>query len=252
MAIVYSAIDCDEVYGTREESATIEGGWEASVSLQCLSTNKDALIDDLLSNQRPYPNINTPQPPRAYAASAVPIYTELPADGQGYVWNEHVVTVQYTSDPERTLVTETLEPDAEFTRLDHRFFRWAADGGPLTEGEAPGFLQVSLKLKRKYYQAPLVPTDILIPGRVHNAAYNSLLLGLTFPSESLLLTPEPVDRTITTSGSDGYNYAISFSFKPNGWNTYWRPQTQTWDRIVLADGTPYNSYPLANLSSLLS
>lgn len=251
MTIVYSSVDCTEVYGTRREEATIEGGLSASVQLKVAAANKDSLIDDLLSNQREYPNLNAAYKPRAYRASATPITSSTAASGQGYVYDHYHVDVQYTSDPQRSLFSETIEPIAEFVRLDHRFFRWSS-GVPLTEGEAPGVIRRELKLVRKYFNRSSVPSAILTaPGSVHNAAYTSPVLGLTFPAETLLFAPEPVDRTVTTSGSQGYNYTIGFHFKPNGWNKYWRPQSQAWESIYLSNGTAYKSYPPADLSALL-
>lgn len=249
---VYSAIDCTEVSGTRNEQATIEGGWSASVQLKVTNANKEALINDLLTYQRDYPNLLTAYKPRAFSAAAKPFSSNTPAVGQAYVYDHYLVDVQYASDPERTLVSESIEPTVEFIRLDHRHFRWTS-GAPLTEGEAPGVLRPELKLVRKYFNKLLVPNEVITkPGHVHNQPYTSPLLGITFPAGTLMLAPEPVDRTITTAGSQGFNYTISLLYKPNGWNKYWRPQTQAWEAIQLPDGTPYLNYPSSNLSAVLA
>ena len=251
MTIVYSAIDCDEVYGTRREAGSIEGGIQASVTLRVSAANKDLLVEDLLFYQREYPNIGATYPPRAYQAAITPVYAESPVTGQGYVYDAFDVAVNYTTDPNRTLVSESIEPTADFTRLDHRFFRWASNT-PLTEGESPGLLRRELKLVRKLFQRPYVPTAVISkPGAVHAYPYTSPLLGVTFPTESMLFAPEPVTRTITTAGSAGFDYTLSFLVKPNGWNKYWRPSTQSWEAIYLPDGTEYKSYPPEDLSALL-
>lgn len=248
---IWSTIDCEEVHTSDSENYSIEGGFQASVTLKVSAANKDALIDDLLGNQREWPRSTFPTKPRAFSASVSGFYSESPVIGQTYVYDEYLATIQYSTDPNKTIVSETIEPDAEFIRLDHRNFRWSSDGAPLTEGEAPGFLQTSMKLIRKYFNQIEVPTLLLTPGVVHNAAYVSSL-GLTFPAETLLLTPQPISRTVTTAGSEGFNFSVGFSYKPNGWNKYWRPDTQTWDRIILANGTAYNSYPLVDLTGVLS
>lgn len=249
----YSAIDCAEVHGSLTEDFSIEGGIQASVVLECDAGNKDALIDDLISNQREWPGLTGwVVRPRAFAATATPFSTNQPVVGQSYVWDTYRVAVKYSTDANRTLFSESIEPTAEFVRLDHRFFRWSS-GVPLTEGEAPGVLRRELKLVRKNFNEFAVPTAVLtLPGAVNNAPYTSSMLGLTFNSETLLFAPEPVDRTVTTAGSSGYNYTLAFHFKPNGWNKYWRPQSQSWESIYLADGTEYKSYPPESFASLLT
>lgn len=249
---VYSpVVDCDEVYGSRVENFN-EDDITASVQLLVLSDDKDALIDDLLSNERPYPNIASANPPLAQTASAVPFYTEeIPAD-QGFVFSKHVVTVNYSTDPEREIFSETIEPEAEFMRLDYRFFRWS-DGTPITDGEAPGLLQRTLRLVRKYRDTAVIPPEVLTKiGYVHTGVYASSLLGLTFPARTLLLVPNPVSRTITTSGSQGYNFSIAWSFRPQGWNKFWRPSVQAYQTLKTLSGANYLSYPEEDLSALLT
>lgn len=247
---VYSSIPCDEVYGTRQENFG-EDDITASVQLYVLAANKDALVDDLLTNQREYPNIATLNPPKARTAGVVPFYSESVPAGQGFVYDAFLVTVGYTTDPAREILTETIEPEAEFTRLDYRFFRWS-DGTPITDGESPGLLQRSLRLVRSYKDAVLVPTEIVTKiGTVHSGVYTSSLLGLTFPAKTLLLVPNPVSRTITTAGSEGYNFSIAWSFRPQTWNKFWRPNTLAYESLVNLAGTPYLSYPEEDLSALL-
>lgn len=247
----YSSIDCQEVYGTRRENTSIEGGIQASVQLKVVASLKDALLFDLLSNQRDWPNMLVINPPRAYSASSSPFSSNSPVEGQSYRYDHYLVDVQYTTDPDKTLFSESIEPTAEFVRLDYRFFRWSS-GAPLTEGEAPGILRRELKLVKKYYNKMFVPAETITkPGSVHNAPYTSPLLGLTFPAETLMYAPDPVDRTVLTSGTAGFNFTNSFHYKPNGWNKYWRPQTQSWESIYLADGTEYKSYPPEDLSAVL-
>lgn len=253
----YSLVSCDEEHGTVNANYSIEGGIQASVGLRVTNANKELLVDDLLSNQREWPHTGFTEKPRAYAASLTPVATEgpgggAPSTGQTINYTHWIANVSYTTDPTRTLISESIEPSGEFVRLDHRLFRWNNDNAPLLPGESPGILRRRLKLTRRLFQQPAVPTAILSVGAVHNAAYASPLLGITFAANTLLLEPQPVERTITTAGSEGFNYTISFLYQPEGWNKYWRTDTQAWDSIKLADGTAYNSYPPTNLSALLN
>lgn len=252
MPLAYSAIECFEVKGTAREDYSIEGGIQASVRLEVSGANRISLINDLLANQRAWPALSAmTQPPRAYAASAVPFSTDQVVDGQVYTWDVYQVDVKYSTDPTRTIVSESIEPSAEFVRLDHRFFRWAS-GAPLTDQEAPGLLKPGLILSKTYYQQTLVPNEVLTgAGKVHNASYTSSF-GLTFAAESLLYLPNPVTKTVTTAGSDGYTYTNKFSWNPYGWNKFYRPATNSWENIYDLLGNVVKPYAPANLSALLS
>lgn len=250
MSLVYSTVDCAEVLHSRRETGDIESGYSASIQLEVDAANKDALVLDILSNQRVCPFITGSGAPRANTCAVEPIFTTQPANGQGYDYNKYHVTVNY-SNKVSTIVVEEIEPIAEFLRLDHRFFRWSSDA-PLHEGEAPGFLYQSMNLVFKYVNKSLVPTAIITgPGKVHNASWTSPTTGLTFPAETLLFCPGPLSNTYTTGGSSGFSYATKFAFRPNGWNKTWRPSTMAWESIYLPNGTQYKSYPPADLSALL-
>lgn len=250
MPLVYSTVPCAEVYDTRKFSGDETSGWTASVQLQVNKANMYALIIDLLTNRPACPFI-ADNPPRVKTASVSTITTNnnAPID-QGYDYEEFYVDVNY-SNTIRTIVSEEIEPIAEFIRLDPRRFRWSS-GAPLTEGEAPGYLYQTMNLIFKYTNQLTVPPAFLTGiGHVHNAAWVSPTTGLTYASETLLFCPAPISNTYTTGGSTGFNYTIKFAYRPNGWNKYWRPQTQAWENIYLDNGTLYNSYPPADLSSLL-
>lgn len=251
MSLVYSTVDCAEVYDTRRESGDILSGYTASVVLQVNKANKDALVLDLLVNQRTCPFISGPNSPTAKNCAVSPITTgSNPAIDQGYDYEEYNVAVNY-SNTISTLVVEEIEPIAEFIRLDPRMFRWAS-GAPLTDGEAPGFLYQSMNLIFKYVNQPLVPSLILTaPGKVHNATWTSPTTGLSYPAETLLFCPGPLSNTYTTGGSTGFSYATKFAYKPNGWNKYWRPKSQAWESMYLSNGTIYKSYIPTNLATLL-
>lgn len=250
MPLTFSTVSCSEVYGTRQESGDINSGYTCSVTLQVSKANLTALLDDIIGNQRTCPWITGPLSPTAKSFGVTPLAV-IGVDGQGYDWDVYHVTIGY-SNQITTDVVEELEPIAEFRILDYRRFRWS-NGVPLTENEAPGWLYQSCNLVRKFSSQPSIPPQLISGiGYVHNAPYVSTTFGLTFPAETLLYCPAPISNATTNYGSSSYNFVVKFSYRPQGWNKYWRPETGTWEQIILPNGSVYKSYPPANLSALLS
>jgi hypothetical protein len=252
MVAIYSTVTCAEEHATQSEDWGVDR-WDASVVLRCAWANRYLLVNDILGNQRQWPYSGYGAVPRAASASVVPDETQYVQDGQGMQYIDALVTVGYSSDVEEDLVAETIEPNAEFVTLDHKKFRWgAANGDPLLAAEAPGKLTRSLSITRQLFKLTSIPTTVLSSvGGVNNAVYNSALLGLSFPTETLLYTPPNMGRTITTAGSKGWNLTMKFMYKPDTWNKFWRAKTQAYTRIYNLSGGIYYNHPLKDFSSLL-
>lgn len=251
----YSSITCCEEFGSQQENRTLSD-WSPSVVLRCAWSSRHALVADLLGNRREWPH-GTGDKPRAVSASIVPFpSTEVGTiTGQSHNYDDALVTVNYSSNVESDLVSESLEPTVEFQILDYKRFRWGSGSGdPLLEGEAPGKQLRGLNLVRTFYGLSSLPTEILTGvGKVHNASYVSSLLGLTFAADTLLFVPPSLNRTITTAGSRGWTATVKFVYKPETWNKFWRASSGAYESIYLAgSGSAYESYPPANLSALLA
>lgn len=259
MALDYSSVACSEEFDTYSEDFSVDGEpISARVTLRCAYSDRYALVDDLLSNARTPPQMsgfaNPPQARRAGVKpfpgdeEAVPITT----DGQGIVYSEALVSVEYST-LIMDLVSESIEPTAEFLTQDHRRFRWgAANGDPLLEAEAPGRLYQSMNIVRTLYYVASVPPEVLtLVGKVNNAQWVSGLLGLTFATETMLYQPPNVSRKIATNGSDGFTITSKFSYKTPGWNWYWRAKTQSWAQIYIVGGAVYKQYIPADMAALL-
>jgi hypothetical protein len=156
-----------------------------------------------------------------------------------------VVSVNYNTTI-TDVAAESIEPNMEAIPLDFSYFNWGGVGGPkLLEGEAPPLILRSLNLVRTRYRLSTVSNDVIaLVGYTNQAAYTSSLLGLTFPIDTLLYLPSPITRSLTTLSSTGYTVTLRFSYKPQGWNKYWRAKTQAWENIYLSgSATPAYSYP---------
>lgn len=273
MSIAFSVINCCEEHVTQRETWS-ENEVAAQVVLHCDWSLRHALVADLMTGNtsggpREWPYMTwASDPPRCISCSIAPLETTYTQDAQGMTYDTAKVTVNYSTRAAEDLIAESLEPTAEFMTLDYRRFRWSgADGSasaeedasgsgtqgdPLQEGEAPGKLIRGLNLVRKHFKVTSVPaTSLTLPGSVNHAAYTSSLLGLTFKKETLLFSPPSLERTVKTTGVEAWNVTVKFTYKPDGWNKFWRAKTQRYERIHNLDGTPYNNYPLKDFSTFL-
>lgn len=251
----FSAIDCCEEAGTAQENySEINGVMTASVTLRCTWANRHVLVQDVVGNKRQWPKGGFVLP-LAHAAAIVPVITPgaVPQDGQEIIYGDALVTINYSSIV-TDLVSHSIEPTAEFITLDYRRFRWgAADGLPLAEEEAPGLLMRGLNLVVTEMEVfpPLPANYLTAPGSVNNAAVSSALLGLTFGAETLLFAPPSISMSRNTLGQVKTQVVKKFTFKPQGWNVYYRAITNSWESIFIADGAEFKSFPPISFAGLL-
>lgn len=251
---VFSLIDCAEEYTSDEKFDILTGEISMSTQLRCAYSDRHALVDDILTNLRAHPKASDLiYPPRAVNATIVSVKGNYASVGQTMLPEEALVTVNYsTRAPE--LISEELEPTAEFLKQDHRNFKWADNGDPLLENEAPGRLVRGMNLTRTLFKVtpPLPITLLTLPGCCNAGAYASNLLGLTFASETLLFGQPKLSRSIKMNGT-GYEFklAMRFTYKAQGWNMFWRAKTQTYTRMLTSAGAPYFNHPLGDFSAYL-
>ena len=254
-----TAVQYTEQAGSPNESFG-EDEFTASRTLICPWSQRHTLLCDLISTQELYPYNSPGVRARAVSGTAKPFGTlQLDAGGTNVTaYEKALVTVNYSTksgdeNDAQDLISESLEPNIEFLTCDHNEFCWgSASGDKLKENEAPGRQVRSLDYVFTIYNMPSIPAAVLgLCGCVNNAPVTAQLLGLTFPTETLLYTPPQLSRTITTDGTGGWQMQFRFSYRPNGWNKYWRHKTQTWERIYLASGGTYYNYPLGDFTPLL-
>jgi len=261
----FSTVDCAYVPKTLTENLDVTTGQiTASLTVACLWANRLTLADDVLLNRRPYPFVTSAFTPKAQSCSIVQFDEDLSQTTVGQ-WRPPKfahVTINYgilttTAIGSFDLVAESLEPYGDFIRQDYTLFRWGGkNGDPLKPEEAPGRYMPKLKLVRRIYRLSTLPDDTLSAiGKCNLAAYASPLLGVTFPAETLVYGEPNLERTISTSGSEGWNYTQQWTYDPNGWNKYWRAETGLWEEIYMVTESgvalPWKSYPPTDFSGLL-
>lgn len=258
---LFSTVLCAQEGPERESFDHVTGTITASVTVRCFFVDRIALVLDVLENQRQWPLISSIYSPVAQSCTIVPGGGRMYPILQAGPTIHSLVTINYGvprtgSTANYDIVEESIEPMSEFTRLDHRDFAWGArDGTVLTPEEAPGKLDVKVRLARTIYKLGAIPgLAFTALGKCHNVAYTSTGLGYTFPTETLMYGEPRFGRTISTAGPGAWNYSQQWYYKPEGWNKYYRAETDSYEYIFRKDLDPpvrHNNYPPANLSALM-
>jgi hypothetical protein len=258
----FSAVMCYEVPETLSvDFDAVTGEVSASVDLNVTWSQRWALVADLLNNSRPLPDYGNGAPV-ALKAAVKPTGERL-AFGQSFIYSDATVSVAYGIRKFEAvgpfdIVAESIEPQAEFRILPWHNFRWGSKtGDPIVEAEAPGKLEMKLMLVRQIFKVPTPVNTLALSatGKVHDAAYSSPLLGLSFPEESLLYLEPKFERTLQNSGSGGVNYTQQWAIKYTGWNKFFRAKTGTYENMYQstdAGSDPFKPYETDDLTGLLA
>lgn len=179
-------------------------------------------------------------------------------DGNGLLaYEKALVTVNYSlssDDPQTVdLVTESIEPNAEFRTLDFEDFRWSAvDGDLLKEDEAASQLLPGHDYIIKFHNLATVPTAVVdLEGFVNAAAFATYTLGRTYAAETLLFGGGTPSRRITSAGVDNFTLTERFHYKADGWNKFFRQATQIQESIYHKTSGIHKNHPLGDFSTLL-
>ena len=237
-----------------------ETGLKATVELLTPWALRYALCEDIFGGN---PLVYPPAPwSRAFAkeASCVPFGDGIPSADKKYNdYHKALVTVTFSFDskgPQTTeLISESLEPTAEFLTLDAKDLRWGSQGGDeMGDGDGPGVLLRGFNWVYTQHMVMNVPAAILTLASCCNAAsVYARLLGLTFPAQTLLYQPPTLERKITVQQIEAWKITHRFSYKPNGWNKFWNPKTQSWSYVYHKDSSsPLIPYPPANFNPIFA
>ena len=156
-------------------------------------------------------------------------------------------------DPE-IVRTESLEPAAEFVTVSRDDLFWTA--GDVSErleiDEAPGVLirMADWVVKFTNVASPLAAAITFLTGTVNNSPLSSALHGWSFPVETLLYNPPTIDSTLFSDGSVLNDVTVRFTFRPSGWNVFFRSGLTFAIPIFTFAGPQYKPYPLGDFSLL--
>ncbi len=253
-----------ELWDKASESVE-ENGYKATMGFKCTWANRNAVLGYWLGNGGLLYPRNEASGARARSGTAVPLGAQssnvLLDGGPGCigVWDHALVTINFAYDnvtPDQgqggELISETLEPTAEFVSTDPIGLAWY-DGTALTKDEAPGKLIRGINYTyTRHFVTALPEPALTFFGSSNASSITAVLLGLTFGAETLLYSPPQCqrkwDQTMQTAG---WSVTYRFSYKYPGWNWQWRGKTATWEQIrIRGSGVPsswtiYKQYPPA-------
>lgn len=173
------------------------------------------------------------------------------------LYEKALVTVQYSlsdDDPQTVdLVTESIEPNAEFRTLDFEDFRWGStDGDVLKEDEAPSQLLRGHDYILRFHRLNAVPVAVIeLEGYVNASVFATYTLGRSYAAETLMFGGGTPSRKITSAGVERFTLTERFHFKATGWNKFFRQSTQSYESIYHKTGGIHRNHPLGDFSTLL-
>jgi hypothetical protein len=249
------SVSYEEMQDSPQEGWDQEGGFTATRTLMCEYDDRHTLAAELMGTlyeQRPAFLA------RAYNIGIKPFGAKMtaPPGNSVALYEKALLVVQHKfmdQDPE-DMVSESIEPNAEFMTLDHQNFRWTnANGALLEEAEAPGRLVKSLDYIYTRHQVPILPPNLLdFVGKVNDRAIAALVLNQTFAAETLLFTPPTPSRKITTEQVEAWTVPMRFSYQPAGWNKFWRNATQSYEEIWSVEANAvHKNHETANFAGIM-
>ena len=157
-------------------------------------------------------------------------------------------------------IDQSLEPSAEFLTQDAKGFAWK-DGDKfkqLLPAEAPGKIFQSCEYVVTIRGSSALSLSILDKiGKCNSVSVFSDQLGVSFPAETLLFgTP-----SLTKNSNGTLNVTYRFTYRPNGWNKFWRPATQSWIEMYKLEPAQegqdptysvYKAFPLTSFNDILT
>lgn len=244
-------------------------GFSATRVLRCAWSSRFTLADELLGGDSGRGALYEPKTSTGARATGIamgpPGGTMLPISGTIAGYNNAELTVTYGNGPgdSADLVSESLEPTAEFLTLPPEKFLWGSGtvgtGVDLEEDEAPGMLIRGMDYVLTRYQVPYIPIALTtLPGKVNDATVTASLLltspgvCMAFAAETLLFGNPTLQRTTKTDNSPCWTINYRFSYRPSGWNKYWRSGASTpgYETLYEKGGSAYKSYPTASFAGI--
>lgn len=176
-----------------------------------------------------------------YAEVTAQYSTKGQSEGQGGAGGDSPIAI----------VTESLEPAAEFVTLSGELLHWEAQDGPEVEDGEATVLARSIEWVYTIHQLTTMPAAFInLVGFVNNSQVFSHSLNFTFDPEVLLYQGASPRRIITTEGVEAWEATLRFTARRFGWNKWWRSGYNEPQSIYTSTGE-YKPFPQANFVNQL-
>lgn len=265
----------EEIHGSRREDLS-DQGIRGSRTLKCAWADRITLARDLRGYTEPSGTdqiIHLPQVLPGWSnvpVSAVSIsgFGASSSDGGNTTIASYAhalldVTYQPNGSEDNQggdnpFASESIEGAAEFLKLSSEKLYWDnAQTEPVLDAEAPGRLIRMLDWTIQIEEMASLPSDLFsLVGYVNQNSAISPRFGYQFEAETLLLQPPRIRRKITTDGTGTWAVDIKLTFRPGGWNKFFRSGQTTsgvWNPVPMYDssGNELKTYPTGDFATLL-
>lgn len=262
----------EEIDNSPQESITAEG-LVASRLLRCDWGDRFQLARELLGYSKDTGFTVTSYRPHRYPAASHLFAQNISISGAGasggsaagdaagnynMTWAKADLSVEYLprtvddADP-RTMVSESVEPNAEFLTLPSKLLYWdAAAKEPLGADEAPGLVVRMMNWVVTHHNVRSLHADFWeLIGHVNDAAVESKTFGFTLAAETLLYQAPSLSREITTDGAQAWRVTVRFSYRPDGWNLFFKAGSTTPVAVYDKNGTQQYPYTRSDFTNLV-
>jgi len=244
-----------------EQNTFEEKSGSATRNLLCAGENADLLCSQAMGGliqvgqtQVWYPPASHPRRPWLYVKSCsyVPFGKSWCEAGISY-WEFAKVTLQYSTLEEEQrengpYITESRQGGTEAMTLQGKQWVWESDSKPIGNTNEASTFQILLPIVNLSYTIhrwidPPFDTFDSSTGKVNGE--NFRILWNTYPAESLLFLSYSSTRNWTEGEELIWNVSLDFTFKRQGWNTFYRTSegAAQFERVVVDGGsaTPYET-----------
>ncbi len=256
--------DYTEVFGWPKEWYGENGQFYAQRKLLCRWADRKAVLLEHAGNGgAAYPYEVTPGggdlmpgaqgSARAYSAKIEPFRSRMDtaltvAKFACYEWA--LVTVEYSTTAAVKLsdkwVTEELTPTARLINVDIDGKTFESSGDKVLASDNILKWETSFDYVVTYHHLLDVPVAAYTQvNKCNSDVVGSLLLGLTFDTETLLHTRPVVQRSFDPGLINTFTLRYRFPFSPNGWNKFYDYTNAEYSRISGDD--PYETFAFSSL-----
>lgn len=262
------AVDFYELDGYPQENRDNLGNFQATRKLLVAWDDRSELRESLLAgNGQIYPYI-TAFGARVTGVASVPFgkLRDDPLAPSRAAYDYAMFTVRYDTpktgepvvhpDPAKaanpeTMLSETLEPSVEALRLPHTAFEWT-DGTPLAEEEAPVRTVYRMTYALTRFRLTALPDLKNLVYKINDATVSPVLMAgpydapdWSFPPHTLLFQPPTVNYSAADDGSTRLDVTYRMHYKEEGWRTFWRSSSKSYEAIREVGGGPTWDQPAA-------
>jgi len=130
-------------------------------------------------------------------------------------------------------LSESLEPNVEAMKLPYEKFVWSSDGAPIKASECPfTYVHRMSYVLTRHYQVSVPEEAVTFVGKISSEQMSPVMMpAVVFPAKTLKFEPPSIDLSTDPDGNTRYDVTYRFQYKEEGWDKFYRADTQAYDTI---------------------